>query len=168
MERLRRLVFFCFEKWQICFFFLPGVNGLQPFALPCAGRSERIKWGPEKKKIHGSLQARSKRTNRQAQRPGSINSNKNETKKKKYKSKKIKNNLLLTWCRKNPLPFLSPFCAPSSIITLNRLLCGVIPFSQPTCFFFTFAILPAPKPPLIGKTRHLPSQLTKRFKLRKR
>lgn len=50
MERLRRLVFFCFDKWQICFFFLPGVNGLQPFALPCAGRSERIKWGPEKKK----------------------------------------------------------------------------------------------------------------------
>lgn len=54
MERFRRLVFFFFfffEKWQICFFFLPGVNGLQPFALPCAGRSERIKWGPEKKRF---------------------------------------------------------------------------------------------------------------------
>lgn len=48
----------------------------------------------------------------------------------------------------------------------SPLRCEFLFRNQPV--FFTFAILPAPKPPLIGKTRHLSSRLTKRFKLRKR
>lgn len=68
----------------------------------------------------------------------------------------------------NPPPF--PFPILCSLVHYysqsSPLRCDS--FFATNLFFFTFAILPAPKPPLIGKTRHLPSQLTKRFKLRKR